>query len=90
MLWTCNPLLLQILVAGGHVDGLAAVSSVAGIAVLAPVIPNGSACSHPFRRALVAGVILGLGFSVKPTVALVAAGAALAVAHPPVPRGPSA
>jgi hypothetical protein len=82
VLWTCNPLLLQILVAGGHVDGLAAVFSVAGIAVLAPLIPNGSACSHPFRRALAAGVILGLGFSVKPTVALVAAGAALAVALP--------
>jgi hypothetical protein len=86
VLWTCNPLLLQILVAGGHVDGLAAACSIAGIAVLAPFIPNGSACSHLFRRALAAGVILGLGFSVKPTVALVAVGAALALALPRATR----
>jgi hypothetical protein len=74
VLWTCNPLLLQVLVAGGHVDGLAAALSVSGIAVLAPVIPNGAACSRPVVHAVAAGVILGLGFAVKPTVLLVFAG----------------
>jgi len=79
VLWTCNPLLLQILVAGSHVDGLAAALSIGGIAVLSPLIPNGCACSRPRTRAVAAGMVLGLGFAVKPTVLLVAAGLALAV-----------
>jgi hypothetical protein len=62
LLWTCNPLLLQVLVAGGHVDTLAVCFAVAGLAV-APV------------SALAAGALLGCGFAVKPTVALVGAGA---------------
>jgi len=80
VLWTCNPLLLQVLVAGSHVDGLAAALSIGGIAVLAPLIPNGPGCSRPVPRAVVAGMVLGLGFAVKPTVLLVAAGLAIAVA----------
>jgi hypothetical protein len=89
VLWTCNPLLLQVLVAGGHVDGLAAASSIAGIAVLAPLIPNGAASSRPASRALAAGVILGLGFAVKPTVLLVFLGLVFALAVPLLgPRAP--
>ncbi len=80
VLWTCNPLLLQVLVAGSHVDGLAAALSIAGIAVLAPLIPNDPGSTRPLPRALAAGVILGLGFAVKPTVLLVAAGLGIAVA----------
>ena len=34
VLWACNPLLLQVLVAGAHVDGQAAVFAVAALAVL--------------------------------------------------------
>ena len=93
VLWTCNPLLLQILVAGSHVDGLAAAFSIAGIAVLAPRIPNGRFISSPpdsqplsggrptagALRGLAAGLLLGLGFAVKPTVLLVAVGLAIAV-----------
>lgn len=41
LLWTCNPLLLQVLVAGSHVDGLAVAFSIGGLAVLFPVIQNG-------------------------------------------------
>jgi hypothetical protein len=77
VLWTCNPLLLQILVAGSHVDGLAAAFSIAGIALLARRIPN-----RPPRvalRPLLAGMLLGLGFAVKPTVLLVAAGVMIAM-----------
>jgi hypothetical protein len=88
VLWTCNPLLLQVLVAGSHVDGLAAVCGIGGIAVLAPVIPNGAAGSRPGLRALAAGAILGLGFAVKPTVLLVFVGVAIAVA-PPLARAGS-
>ncbi len=93
VLWTCNPLLLQILVAGSHVDGLAAAFSIAGIALLAPLIPNGPVTGSSFltqppmtsrpsrvtRRALLAGMLLGLGFAVKPTVLLVIAGLAIAI-----------
>jgi hypothetical protein len=80
VLWTGNPLLLQVLVAGSHVDGLAAGFGIGGIAVLAPVIRNGSAGSRPGLRSLAAGAILGLGFAVKPTVLLVVLGLAIAVA----------
>jgi hypothetical protein len=67
LLWMCNPLLLQILVAGAHVDALAACFAVAGLAVF----------SGTGRiSALAAGALLGCGFAVKPTVALVGAGAA--------------
>jgi hypothetical protein len=93
LLWTCNPLLLQILVAGSHVDGLAAAFSIAGIALLARFSPNGPvitsptahphpAASRPPRaalRALLAGMLLGLGFAVKPTVLLVAVGVMIAM-----------
>jgi hypothetical protein len=74
VLWTCNPLLLQILVAGSHVDGLAAAFSIAGIALLARFIPNG-----PVITSLLAGMLLGLGFAVKPTVLLVAVGVVIAM-----------
>jgi len=84
VLWTCNPLLLQILVAGSHVDGLAAAFSIAGIALLARFIPNGPVITSPrpprvALRALPAGMLLGLGFAVKPTVLLVAVGVMIAM-----------
>lgn len=66
LLWTCNPLLLQILVAGAHIDALAVFFGVAGIAVLA----SGGGVT----RGVVAGALVGCGFAVKPTVILVAIG----------------
>ena len=36
LLWTANPLLLQVLVAGAHVDGLAVVFGVAAVACISP------------------------------------------------------
>ena len=92
VLWTCNPLLLQVLVAGSHVDALAIAFSIGGLAVLFPLIPNvPSLLSSPtdlslrssrrgMLRAASAGVLLGLGFAVKPTMLLVAIGLAAAVA----------
>jgi hypothetical protein len=80
-MWTCNPLLLQVLVAGAHVDSQAIVFGVAAIAVL-PDIQNGRAV--PLRsitgRAIAAGALAGLGFAIKPTMALIGAGMALAMA----------
>ena len=100
LLWTCNPLLLQVLVAGSHVDGLAVAFSIGGLAVLFPVIQNGPvvppepapSLPDPARRwqgplrGLAAGTLLGLGFAVKPTVLLVAAGLALALVLLPTQR----
>lgn len=94
LLWTCNPLLLQVLVAGSHVDGLAIAFSIGGLAVLFPLFPNepvvppapapllpdtGRRWPGALRGAA-AGALLGLGFAVKPTVLLVAVGLAAGVA----------
>ena len=138
LLWACNPLLLQVLVAGAHVDGQAVVFGVAAVAVLfgpwqkgasgamgargtigakgargargakgawrgeAPpkgglggwVSPKGGpggwvppergaggswGVVPPASRAAVAGVLVGLGFAVKVTAALVEVGLAIAL-----------
>jgi hypothetical protein len=116
-LWAANPLLLQVLVAGAHLDSQAVVFGVAGVAVmfgggvvpggrsaspggrppgppgppLAPPGGNGGAARPPvapaggpfgppwpvWGRAGVAGVLVGLGFAVKVTVALVGMGLAV-------------
>jgi hypothetical protein len=75
LLWAANPLLLQVLVAGAHVDSQAVVFGVAAVAVMVPVRPG--AGSVP--RAAAAGVLVGLGFGVKVTTALVGLGLAVAM-----------
>ena len=42
LLWACNPLLLQVLVAGAHVDGQAVVFGVAAVAVMFGPWPRGA------------------------------------------------
>ncbi len=99
LLWACNPLLLQVLVAGAHVDGQAVVFGVAAVAVmfgqgglggfippkggLGGWVPPGSGGSWgvapPASRAAAAGVLVGLGFAVKVTSALVGVGLAIAL-----------
>ena len=89
-LWAANPLLLQVLVAGAHVDSQAVVFGVAAVAVMsgqgglggraAPPRAGGSwGVVPPASRAAPAGVLVGLGFAVKVTIALVGLGLALAV-----------
>jgi hypothetical protein len=83
-LWTCNPLLLQVLVAGAHVDSQAVVFGVAAVAVMfgpwGPVRGEGKflRAAGVWRSAL-AGLAVGLGFAVKVTVALVGLGLAVAL-----------
>ncbi|HWN00402.1 MAG TPA: polyprenol phosphomannose-dependent alpha 1,6 mannosyltransferase MptB, partial [Streptosporangiaceae bacterium] len=90
LLWAANPLLLQVLVAGAHVDGQAVVFGVAAVAVMAPGGIGGAGSPPksrgglggivpPASRAAAAGVLVGLGFAVKVTIALVGVGLALAV-----------
>ena len=74
LLWAANPLLLQVLVAGAHVDSQAVVFGVAAVAVMYEAKAEVSA-----PRAALAGVLVGLGFAVKVTIALVGLGLALAV-----------
>ena len=94
LLWTANPLLLQVLVAGAHVDSQAVAFGVAAVAVMfAPwgrrgglggkVVPQerGDFGGSPPRAStsLAAGVLVGLGFAVKITVVLVGLGLAIAL-----------
>ena len=81
LLWTANPLLLQVLVAGAHVDSQAIAFCVAALAVFALRIINGGVPASPARQALAAagaGALIGLGFAVKATMALAGAGLAIA------------
>jgi hypothetical protein len=71
LLWAANPLLLQLLVAGAHVDAQAAVFGVAAVAVV------GS--SPRVVSAALAGILVGLGFAVKVSDVLVGLGLAIAL-----------
>ena len=50
LLWALNPLLLQVLVAGAHVDSQAIAFAVAAIAVFALGLPNAAGHARRFRR----------------------------------------
>ena len=80
LLWTCNPLLLQVLVSGEHVDSQAIVFGVAAVAVAGPVLtgPARRATRPVVLRAAGAGALAGLGFAVKVTIALIGAGLVVA------------
>ncbi len=74
LLWAANPLLLQLLIAGAHVDVQAAAFAVAAVVVVfRPGLPG-------TRRAGLAGVLAGLGFAVKVSDVLVVLGLAIALA----------
>ena len=93
LLWAANPLLLQVLVAGAHVDSQAVVFGVAAVAVCVSPARGVRGGGEPPRdrggfwggrpprasRAAMAGVLVGLGFAVKVTVALVGLGLAIAM-----------
>jgi hypothetical protein len=91
LLWTANPLLLQVLVAGAHVDAQAVVFGVAAVCVCPggrpPVEPpdHGGATRPPvppwppLGSSAAAGILVGLGFAVKVTAALVGLGLAISL-----------
>lgn len=85
LMWTANPLLLQVLVAGQHVDSQAIFFGVAAVAVFSRVA--GRPAGHAAGWAAAAGALAGLGFAVKVTVALVGGGLALAALQANWPRG---
>ena len=93
LLWAANPLLLQLLIAGAHVDVQAAAFAVAGVALLYGPWPRqspvggggedhaGVPCQAAPRwpRAAGAGILIGLGAAVKVSDVLVGLGLAVAL-----------
>jgi hypothetical protein len=80
LLWTANPLLLMVLVAGEHVDSQAIVLGVAAVAIAARKSGgDGAGIVRPGLIAAAAGGLIGLGFAIKVTTALVGAGLALGI-----------
>lgn len=77
LLWTANPLLLQVLVAGAHVDSQAIAFGVAALAAAALAWRQTSLAARLAWFAA-AGALTGLGFAVKATMVLVGAGLAVA------------
>ena len=75
LLWSLNPLMLWAVMAGGHVDGLAVGVGAAALFVMRRVNP---------RRALLAGVLLGLAAAIKAPFALFGAGLAWAARRSPL------
>jgi hypothetical protein len=90
LLWTCNPLLLMVLVAGAHVDAQAIVFGVAAIAAFAWLVRWAGRARSAWRYVLAgaaAGAAAGLGFEVKLSMALVAIGLVVACLSGRPPRG---
>jgi hypothetical protein len=87
LLWAANPLLLQLLIAGAHVDGQAVVFAVAAVAVLFGRWSGDRAPIPSWSRSASAGVLVGLGFAVKVSDVLVGVGLAVALVLRPRPAG---
>jgi hypothetical protein len=80
LLWTVNPLLLWNLIAGGHLDGLAAAIGFLGLALYAS--PQADGNPGPFR-ALSAGLLIGMAADLKISFALFGLGLAWASRRSP-------
>ncbi|HET7015425.1 MAG TPA: polyprenol phosphomannose-dependent alpha 1,6 mannosyltransferase MptB [Streptosporangiaceae bacterium] len=98
LLWTANPLLLLVLIAGAHVDAQAIVFGVAAVAVATATLRSVDQPPGLGRLALAGvavGALLGLGFAIKVTTALLGAGIAIGLLvssrsfSRPVPAGGS-
>jgi hypothetical protein len=77
LLWTANPLLLQVLIAGAHVDSQAVLFAVAALAAYR-LADRQRGYGRQALAAALAGGLVGLGFAVKATMVLVGIGLALA------------
>ncbi len=72
LLWSVNPLLLWEIVAGGHIDGLAAVFGLLGIAALRARPPEEGTSQPRIRtgEAALAGLLIGVATGIKVEYAL--------------------
>ena len=95
LLWTANPLLLLVLIAGAHVDAQAIVFGVAAVAVATAVLRPEAGLRRVALAGVAVGALLGLGFAIKVTTALLGAGIAIGLLvssrslSRPVPAGGS-
>jgi len=80
LLWTANPLLLWNLIAGGHLDGLAAAVGFLGLALFSS--PRAGRVPGPFR-ALCAGLLIGMAADLKISFALFGLGLVWAARRSP-------
>ncbi len=78
LLWTANPLLLLVVVAGEHIDSQALVFVIAALAAFSFCSLAGPGWARAVLPAACAGALVGLGFAVK--ISMVLAGAGLATA----------
>jgi hypothetical protein len=76
VLWSANPLMLWLIVAGGHIDGVAIAFGLAGVAVLRAPRPG---TDPGLGRAVLAGLLIGAAIAVKSPYALFALAAAWAL-----------
>jgi hypothetical protein len=77
LLWTANPLLLLVLIAGAHVDAQAIVFGVAAVAVATAAWRPEASLRRLALAGVAVGALLGLGFAIKVTTALIGAGIAI-------------
>ena len=77
LLWSVNPLLLWEIVAGGHVDGLAAVFGLLGVAALRARSQQGAA-EVAVGGAAVSGLLIGVAAGIKVEYVLIGAAVAWA------------
>ncbi len=85
LMWSVNPLLLWVLVAGGHIDALAAGVGFLGLLAVSPVTVGGTrpAQRHGVRPGLAAGVLVGAAADLKITFILFGLGIAWAARKSP-------
>jgi hypothetical protein len=74
LLWALNPLMLLAVMAGGHIDGLAAAAGVAGVLAIKRTT---------FFNALAAGILVAVAVAIKAPFALFGAGVAGAARRSP-------
>jgi alpha-1,6-mannosyltransferase len=74
LLWALNPLMLLAVMAGGHVDGLAAAAGLAGVLAMKRTA---------FLNALAAGILVAVAVAIKAPFALFGAGVAWAARRSP-------
>jgi hypothetical protein len=95
LLWTANALLLLVLIAGAHVDAQAIVFGVAAVAVATAALRPEAGLRRVALAGVAVGALLGLGFAIKVTTALLGAGIAIGLLvssrslSRPVPAGGS-
>jgi hypothetical protein len=80
LLWTVNPLLLWSIVAGGHLDVLAAAAGLAGLLMLGE---QSDGARPGLARVLAAGALIGIAADIKINYALFGLGLAWALRRSP-------